>query len=71
MTLYKLTQKETKEKYYAKDRKDIRRLTNLSETSITKLLAKLRKGNAIANTHQFIIDLVEIDETSIKEIHNA
>ena len=71
MTLYKLTQKETKENHYAKDRKDIRRLTNLSETSITKLLAKLRKGNCIVNTRQFIIDLVEIDETSIKEIHNA
>ena len=71
MTLYKLTQKETKENHYAKDRKDIRRLTNLSETSITKLLAKLHKGKSIANTRQFIIDLVEIDETSIKEIHNA
>ena len=71
MTLYKLTQKETKENHYAKDRRDIRRLTNLSETSITKLLAKLRKGNCIVNTQQFMIDLVEIDETSIKEIHNA
>ena len=71
MKLYKLTQKETKENHYAKDRRDIRRLTNLSETSITKLLAKLHKGNCIANTRQFMIDLVEIDETSIKEIHNA
>ena len=68
MTLYKLTQKETKENHYAKDRRDIRRLTNLSDTSITKLLAKLRKGNCIVNTQRFMIDLVEIDEASIKEI---
>ena len=68
MTLYKITQKETKKKHYAKDRRDIRRLTNLSETSITKLLAKLHQDDAIATTRQFIIDLVEIDEASIKEI---
>ena len=68
MTLYKLTQKETKETHYAKDRRDIRRLTRLSETSITKLLAKLHQDDAIATTRQFIIDLVEIDESSIKEI---
>ena len=68
MTLYKLTQKETKENHYAKDRSDIRRLTGLSETSITKLLAKINQDDAIATTRQFIIYLVEIDEASIKEI---
>lgn len=68
MTLYKITKKETKEKYYAKDRKDIRHLTRLSETSISKLLAKLHHDDVIATTRHFIIDLVEIDETSIKEI---
>ena len=68
MTLYKLTQKETKENHYAKDRSDIRRLTGLSETSITKLLAKINQDDAIATTRQFIIYLVEIDESSIKEI---
>lgn len=68
MTLYKIIKKETKEKYYAKDRRDIRRLTRLSETSISKLLAKLHQNDAIATTRHFIIDLVEIDEMSIKEI---
>ena len=69
MTLYKIIKKETKENHYAKDRKDIRRLTGLSEASITNILARLHKGNCIANTRQFMIDLVEIDETSIKEIN--
>ena len=68
MTLYRITNKQTKENHYAKDRKDIRRLTRLSETSITKILAKLHKDDAIATTRQFIIDLVEIDEANIKEI---
>ena len=68
MTLYRITNKQTKENHYAKDRKDIRRLTRLSETSITKLLAKINQEDAIATTRQFIIDLVEIDEASIKEI---
>ena len=68
MTLYRITNKYTKENHYAKDRKDIRRLTRLSETSITKLLAKLNQDDAIATTRQFIIYLVEIDEASIKEI---
>lgn len=68
MTLYRITNKQTKENHYAKDRKDIRRLTRLSETSITKLLAKINQDDAIATTRQFIIDLVEIDEASIKEI---
>ena len=68
MTLYRITNKQTKENHYAKDRKDIRRLTRLSETSITKLLAKINQDDAIATTRQFIIDLVEIDESSIKEI---
>lgn len=68
MTLYRITNKSTKENHYAKDRKDIRRLTRLSETSITKILAKLHQDDAIATTRQFIIDLVEIDEASIKEI---
>ena len=68
MTLYRITNKQTKENHYAKDRKDIRRLTRLSETSITKILAKINQDDAIATTRQFIIDLVEIDEASIKEI---
>ena len=68
MTLYRITNKQTKENHYAKDRKDIRRLTRLSETSITKLLAKLHQDDAIVTTRQFIIYLVEIDEASIKEI---
>ena len=68
MTLYRITNKQTKENHYAKDRKDIRRLTRLSDTSITKLLAKINQDDAIATTRQFIIDLVEIDEASIKEI---
>ena len=68
MTLYRITNKQTKENHYAKDRKDIRRLTRLSETSITKLLAKINQDDAIATTRQFIIYLVEIDEASIKEI---
>ena len=68
MTLYRITNKQTKENHYAKDRKDIRRLTRLSDTSITKLLAKINQDDAIATTRQFIIYLVEIDEASIKEI---
>ena len=69
MTLYKIIKKETKEKSYAKDRRDIRRITKLSEASITKMLNKLNKSDAIANTREFIIDIVEVDESSIKEIN--
>lgn len=68
MTLYKIIKKETKEKSYAKDRSDIRRITKLSEASITKILNKLSKPDVIANTREFIIDVVEIDENSIKEV---
>lgn len=69
MTLYKIIKKETKEKHYAKDRKDIRRLTGLSEASITNILAILHKDNCIANTRQFMVEQVDIDESTIKEVN--
>ena len=68
MTLYKIVKKALKEKHYAKDRKDIRRLTGLSDASISKIMAKLYHIDTIVTTRQFIIEYVEIDETSIKEI---
>ena len=71
MTLYKIVKKALKEKHYAKDRSDIRRLTGLSDASISKIISKLHHTDTIVTTRQFIIDLVEIDEASIKEIHNA
>ena len=67
MTLYKITQKETKEKHYAKNRSDIRRLTNLSETSLSKIIAKARIGH-IVTCHKFIIEQIDIDESTIKEV---
>lgn len=67
MTLIKVESKDTCAKRWAKDRRDIRSITKLSESAITNAMRALNAGKIFA-TRKFIMKNAVVDEASIKEV---
>lgn len=68
MKLYKVTEIANKAVHYIPDRCGLKATIRLSDTSLSKIIAKVRIGH-IATSRKFIIEQVDIDESTIKEVN--
>ena len=67
MKLVKVENKDNGSTRYASSRNELKELLGISEQSISRVAKGISKGQIIT-TKNYIVRIVEIDESSIKEI---
>lgn len=71
MMLLKIENKNDGRIRYAASRTDVKNILQLSEQSVTRVMKGVADGRGIVNTATSIVRMVEVDESSIKEICKA
>ena len=67
MKLVKVEKKDNGTAKYVSSRIELKEMIGISEQSISRI-SKILSSGGIANTKNYIIRTVEIDESSIKEV---
>ena len=67
MKLVKVENKDNGSTRYASSRNELKELLGISEQSISRIVKGISQGQ-ITTTKNYIVRIVEIDESSIKEV---